>query len=284
MRRPWSSPTASGATRACGGTSHRPSRTPTRSSSSTTWAPAAPTSRRGTRRATAASTATPRTCCEILEALDLPPVVFVGHSVSAMIGVLAAAAAAGAVRPAGPRRARAPATSTTTATAAASARAEIDELLETMDGNYLGWSQYIAPVIMGSAAAARAERGAGEQLLPHRPRDRPAFRPHDLPVRQPRGPRPGDTPALVVQCREDVIAPREVGRVRARPPEGQRVRPLDATGHCPNLSAPGQLVEAMQGYLLAGVTPVRHAAPRRPLRPAHPRPRRDGPRRRTRPF
>ena len=58
------------------------------------------------------------------------------------------------------------------------------------------------------------------------------------------------TPALVVQCREDVLAPPEVGAYVARAP-GRR-RPscvLDATGHCPNLSAPDQLVEAMRAYL-----------------------------------
>ena len=59
------------------------------------------------------------------------------------------------------------------------------------------------------------------------------------------------TPALVVQCREDVIAPREVGEYVHAHLEDSEFVLLDATGHCPNLSAPGQLVEAMQGYLLA---------------------------------
>ena len=76
--------------------------------------------------------------------------VFVGHSVSAMIGVLAATAEPRAVRQAGaasrPRRA----TSTTATTGAGSARADIDELLESLDSNYLGWSAAMAPVIMGN--------------------------------------------------------------------------------------------------------------------------------------
>src|SRR3954447_1130938 len=85
---------------------------------------------------------------ELLAALDLPPVVFVGHSVSAMIGALAAAE-----RPelfdrlvlVGPS----PRYIDDDGYRGGFGAGEIDELLETMDGNYLGWSQHIAPVVMG---------------------------------------------------------------------------------------------------------------------------------------
>jgi sigma-B regulation protein RsbQ len=59
------------------------------------------------------------------------------------------------------------------------------------------------------------------------------------------------TPALVVQCRDDVIAPREVGEYVHEHLRGSELVVLDATGHCPNLSAPGQLVAAMTSYLAA---------------------------------
>jgi sigma-B regulation protein RsbQ len=187
---------------------------------------------------------------EIVEALELPPVVFVGHSVSAVIGVLAAAQ-----RPelfdrlvlVGPS----PRYIDDAGYRGGFSKEEIDELLETMDGNYLGWSRYIAPVIMGVPEHPEL----GEELTASFCRTDPAIARHfarttflsdnrdDLDrVR---------TPALVVQCREDVIAPPEVGRYVHEHLRGSEFVLLDATGHCPNLSAPQQLVHAMDRYLTA---------------------------------
>jgi len=187
---------------------------------------------------------------EILEALDGPPVVFVGHSVSAMIGLLAAAG-----RPelfdrlvlVGPS----PRYIDDEGYRGGFSAAEIEELLETMDGNYLGWSQYIAPVIMG--VPQRPE--LGQELANSFCRADPAIARHfarttflsdnraDLErVR---------TPALVVQCRDDVIAPQEVGAYVHEHLRGSELVVLDASGHCPNLSAPRELVAAMSNYLAA---------------------------------
>jgi sigma-B regulation protein RsbQ len=187
---------------------------------------------------------------EILDALALPPVVFVGHSVSAMIGALAAIR-----RPelfdrlvlVGPS----PRYIDDEGYRGGFSAAEIDELLDTMDENYLGWSRYIAPVIMG--VPERPE--LGEELASSFCRTDPAIARQfarttflsdnraDLPrVR---------TPALVVQCREDVIAPIEVGEYVHAHLANSKLVVLDATGHCPNLSAPGQVVEAMKSYLTA---------------------------------
>src|SRR5918911_40768 len=129
--------------------------------------------------------------------------------------------------------------------------AEIDELLDTMEENYLGWSRYIAPVIMG--VPERPE--LGEELTSSFCRADPAIARQfarttflsdnraDLPrVR---------TPALVVQCREDVIAPLEVGAYVHEHLAKSALVVLDATGHCPNLSAPGQVVDAMKSFLTA---------------------------------
>jgi sigma-B regulation protein RsbQ len=57
------------------------------------------------------------------------------------------------------------------------------------------------------------------------------------------------TPALVLQCRDDVIAPMEVGRYVHEHLASSDFVVLDATGHCPNLSAPDQVVDAMKSYL-----------------------------------
>jgi sigma-B regulation protein RsbQ len=185
---------------------------------------------------------------ELLEELALGPVVFVGHSVSAMIGLLAAAR-----RPdlfdrlvlVGPS----PRYIDADGYRGGFSADEIDELLETMDSNYLGWSAFIAPVIMGNpdrpqlgeeltnafcrTDPAIAKRFARTTFLSDNRADLAAVR----------------TPSLVVQCREDVIAPVEVGRYVHENLADSEFALIDAVGHCPNLSAPQALITAMREYL-----------------------------------
>ncbi|NHC14286.1 alpha/beta fold hydrolase [Motilibacter deserti] len=189
-----------------------------------------------------------RDVLEILDALALGEVTFVGHSVSATIGLLAAAE-----RPdlfarlvlVGPS----PRYVDDVGYRGGFAREEIDELLETMDGNYLGWSAQIAPAIMGVPERPELGRELADSFCRSDPSIARAFarvtflsdnRADLARVR---------TPALVVQCREDVIAPPEVGAYVHASLPGSELTVLDATGHCPNLSAPGQLVAAIRDYL-----------------------------------
>jgi sigma-B regulation protein RsbQ len=187
---------------------------------------------------------------DICHELELGDVVFVGHSVSAMIGVLAAGAE--------PERfARlvligpSPRYIDDDSYVGGFKREDIDELLESLDSNYLGWSQAMAPVIMGNedrpelgeeltASFCRADPQIARQFA------RATFLSDnraDLERVQ--------VPALVLQCSDDAIAPREVGEyVRSRLPQGELML-LDATGHCPNLSAPGETVAALQRFLAA---------------------------------
>ncbi|WP_127572183.1 alpha/beta fold hydrolase [Georgenia faecalis] len=185
---------------------------------------------------------------EILDALELGPVTFVGHSVSAMIGVLAAIARPDLVDRlvlVGPS----PRYVDDGEYRGGFSQAEIAELLETMDANYLGWSAVVAPVIMG--APDRPE--LAEELVTSFCGQDPAIARHfarttflsDNRADLPRLARP----ALVVQCRDDAIAPQAVGRyVAAHIPRSELVI-LDAVGHCPNLSAPDELVATMRRYL-----------------------------------
>lgn len=185
---------------------------------------------------------------ELLDELDLGPAVFVGHSVSAMIGALASTR-----RPdlfdrlvlVGPS----PRYVDDDGYRGGFSAVEIDELLETMDDNYLGWSAFIAPVIMGNADRPEL----GEELTNSFCRTDPA-----IAKRFARTTFLSDnrddltavtTPALVLQCREDAIAPPEVGRYVHEHLPGSELVLLDAVGHCPNLSAPDQVVDAITAYL-----------------------------------
>jgi sigma-B regulation protein RsbQ len=57
------------------------------------------------------------------------------------------------------------------------------------------------------------------------------------------------TPTLILQCRDDVIAPIQVGEYVRDAIPGSRMTVLDATGHCPNLSAPEETVAAMADFV-----------------------------------
>ncbi len=185
---------------------------------------------------------------EILEALDLRQVTFIGHSVSAMIGMLAA-------RLAPDRYARSvmvcpsPSYTIDGDYDGGFTVADIDELLQNLDRNYLGWSQQMTPVIMG------AENGADlvDELTNSFCRMDPdiASRFASVTFRSDcRSDLPRHTiPTLVIQCRDDFIAPPRVGEyVAEQLPQGQLIY-LDATGHCPNLSAPEQTSQAIDQFL-----------------------------------
>ena len=91
-------------------------------------------------------------------------------------------------------------------------QADIDGLIDSLDANYLGWSQAMAPVIMGNPDRPELGDELTEMFCTCRSGDRPAVRPRHLPLRQPPRSRRGVGPTLVLQNSDDVIAPDEVGR------------------------------------------------------------------------
>jgi sigma-B regulation protein RsbQ len=187
---------------------------------------------------------------DICTELDLRDVVFVGHSVSAMIGLLAAAREPqrfGRMVLVGPspRYIDDPSDGYVGGFSAQ----DIEELLDSMDSNYLGWSSVMAPVIMGNDDRPEL----GEELTNSFCRADPDIARHFARVTflsDNRADLAGvRTPALVLQCSEDAIAPRPVGEfVHRELPDSEFVA-LDATGHCPNLSAPQETVAAIRRFL-----------------------------------
>ncbi len=185
---------------------------------------------------------------EICEALDLTDVVFVGHSVSAMVGVLAAAAAPerfGALVLIGPS----PRYLNDGEYVGGFTEDDIADLLASLDSNYLGWSSAMAPVIMGNAD--RPELGA--ELTASFCRTDP-----EIQKRFARATFLSDNradlarvkvPALVLQCSDDVIAPDAVGEYVHRNLSGSQLVRLQASGHCPNLSAPEETAAAISSFL-----------------------------------
>ena len=185
---------------------------------------------------------------EVLDALEVRDAVFVGHSVSSMVGVRAAL--------------QRPDLLTTLILVGPSPRYindgdyiggftedDIEGLLQSLDSNYLGWSTSMAPVIMGNDE--RPELGA--ELTASFCRTDPEIQKKfarvtflsdhraDLPALR--------APTLVLQCSDDVIAPDAVGWFVHEQIAGSEFRQLQAVGHCPNLSAPEETVEAIREFL-----------------------------------
>jgi sigma-B regulation protein RsbQ len=185
---------------------------------------------------------------EIIDAVGGAPAIFIGHSVSAMIGVLAATK-----RPAAFERliliGPSPCYINDADYVGGFSRADIDGLLATLDSNYLGWSSATAPVIMGNPHRPELAGELAESFCRTDPEIAKQFarvtflsdnRSDLANVR---------VPALILQCSEDVIAPDCVGEfVKDHMRNSVLVR-MSATGHCPHMSAVEETISAIRQYL-----------------------------------
>lgn len=185
---------------------------------------------------------------EILGELDLTQTVFVGHSVSAMVGILASL--------------KAPQLFSKLILVGPSPRyiddgdyiggfgaAQIDELLAFFADNPMGWAQAMAPAIIGNPDRPEL----GEELTQSFCRTDPVIAGEfaratftsdnraDLPQ--------VTIPTLILQCSDDIIAPLEVGQYVHAHIAGSQLVVLAATGHCPNLSAPAEVTAAIRAYV-----------------------------------
>jgi sigma-B regulation protein RsbQ len=187
---------------------------------------------------------------DICNELDLEDVVFVGHSVSATIGLLAAAAEPdrfGALALVGPS----PRYIDDEGYVGGFTKADIEELLDSMDSNYLGWSSAMAPVIMGNAERPEL----GEELRNSFCRADPEIARHFARVTFLSDNRADlanvRTPSLILQCANDAIAPEPVGEYVHRHLADSRLVLMRASGHCPNLSAPEETIAEIRSFLAA---------------------------------
>lgn len=184
----------------------------------------------------------------LARALDVQDGVFVGHSVSAMIGLIAARIAPeqfGTLVLVGPS----PRYIDEGDYMGGFTAPQIDELLEFLDSNYMGWSRAMAPAIMGNADRPEL----GDELTESFCRSDP-----EIAKRFARTTFLSDNRqdlgrvaarVLILQCREDVIAPVSVGEYVNRAIPGSELVILDATGHCPNLSAPIETIAAIKAFV-----------------------------------
>jgi sigma-B regulation protein RsbQ len=185
---------------------------------------------------------------EIGNELRLKNAVFVGHSVSAMIGLLASVKARGMFKSLvmiGPS----PRYIDDDGYVGGFKEQQITELLDFLSDNYMGWSTAMAPVIVGNPE--RPELGA--ELTNSFCRSDPDIAKEFARVTFKSDNRADlakvSIPTLILQCSEDVIAPLAVGEYMHRKIANSKLMIMKATGHCPNLSAPEEVISAMRGFV-----------------------------------
>lgn len=185
---------------------------------------------------------------ELCSALGVTGGVFVGHSVSAMIGVLAAK--------------RAPDLFDRLVLIGPSPRYidddnyvggftenQIDELLDFLDSNYMGWSHAMAPVIVGNPDRPELGEELTNSFCRTDPEIARRFARATFLADNRADLKDVETRALVLQCSDDVIAPRAVGEYVHRHLRNSELVLMEATGHCPNLSHPEETIAAMRAFL-----------------------------------
>jgi sigma-B regulation protein RsbQ len=187
---------------------------------------------------------------DVCHALELGKVIFVGHSVSSMVGVLAAIREPSLFSNlilVGPS----PRYINDLPYVGGFERRDIEELLETMDKNYIGWANFMAPVIMKNPERPELGQELADSFCSTDPviarnfAEATFFADNraDLPK--------VSVPSLILQCSDDIIAPNSVGDYLARELPDSTFHQLQATGHCPHMSHPEETIEAIKAYLAA---------------------------------
>ncbi len=185
---------------------------------------------------------------EIIQHLELKDIIFVGHSVAAMMGIVAASKNPELFSNlilVGPS----PSYINEEDYYGGFTRPQIEELLESMDNNHLGWSMAMAPVIMANPDRQELSEELANSFCRTDPEIAKEFARTTF-LSDTRAILPAvHIPSFILQCSEDVIAPSNVGQYVFDQLPNSKIVFMKATGHCPNLSAPDETIEAIKSYL-----------------------------------
>jgi sigma-B regulation protein RsbQ len=187
---------------------------------------------------------------QIARALDLRRSVFVGHSVSAMIGLLASLEAPEIFESLvmiGPS----PRYIDDDGYVGGFSASDIDELLQSLGDNYMGWSSAMAPAIMGNPDRPQLASELANSFCRTDPEIAKAFARVTFTSDNRRDLARATARTLILQCSQDVIAPASVGQYMHDNMPGSRMVVMRATGHCPNLSAPEETIAAIRDFVEA---------------------------------
>ena len=197
---------------------------------------------------------------DVCHALELRNVIFVGHSVSSMVGVLAANREPELferlilIGPSPRYINEAP------DYVGGFERSDIEGLLETMEKNYIGWANFLAPAIMKNpdhpelTSELAASFCSTDPVIARRFAEATFFADNRSDLADV------EIPSLIMQCSDDMIAPNAVGEYVSRALRGSTLRVLRATGHCPHMSHPEETIAVMREYLRSPAESTHDAA------------------------
>jgi len=188
---------------------------------------------------------------DVCRELDLHDVILIGHSVSGMVGLLAA-------NQEPERFARlvmvgpSPRYVNDEGYVGGFERKDIEGLLETMEHNYIGWANFLAPAVIKNPERPELAQELTESFCSTDPVIARRFAEATFLSDNRADLALATVPSLIMQCSDDMIAPLDVGEYLHRNLPGSTLRVLRATGHCPHMSHPEETIEVMREYL-AGV-------------------------------
>jgi sigma-B regulation protein RsbQ len=185
---------------------------------------------------------------EIIRALDLRDVIFVGHSVSSMIGVLAAneePSRFDRLILIGPS----PRYINDSPYVGGFERKDIEGLFEMMDRNFVGWANFLAPAIIKNPDRPELGQELTDSFCSTDPVIARRFAEATFLADNREDLARVTVPSLIMQCSDDMVAPTEVGEYLHRELKGSTLRQMNATGHCPHMSDPEETVTLMKEYL-----------------------------------
>ena len=187
---------------------------------------------------------------DVCKALELTDVIFVGHSVSSVVGMLAS------IRE--PQRFKqliligpSPCYINDPPYVGGFERADINGLLEVMEKNYIGWANFLAPVVMKNPERPELTRELEESFCSTDPQIARRFAEATFLSDNRSDITKVTIPSLIMQCSDDAIAPLDVGDYLERHLPQSTLRVLKATGHCPHMSHPEETINVIKEFLSA---------------------------------
>ena len=193
-----------------------------------------------------------RDVLDIVRELDLRDIIFVGHSVSSMIGILAANEEPDRFEKLiliGPS----PRYINDDQYVGGFEKKDIDGLFEMMDRNFIGWANFLAPAIMKNGDRPELGEELTESFCSTDPVIARRFAEATFLADNRSDLAQVSVPSLILQCSDDMVAPQQVGEYLSENLPGSTLRQMKATGHCPHMSDPEETIALIKQYLAPAV-------------------------------
>lgn len=186
---------------------------------------------------------------DVIETLKLNHVIFVGHSVSSMIGMLASIEHPEyfdkliMIGPS-PRY-----LNEGDHYVGGFEQSDITELLDMMEMNFLGWAGFLAPIAMNNPEMPELTKELEQSFISADPVIAREFAEVTFLSDNRSELSKSTVPTLIMQCSDDSIVPIQVGEYLNRHLQNSTLRLMEAKGHYPHISHPEETITLIREYL-----------------------------------